>query len=61
MIHRIIEIFLYFVFLVRFFTKGLDTRFQTWADNSDIIKDEQKGYRNFFSTIDQMFILYAVV
>ena len=37
------------------------SRFQTWADNNDINKDEQAGYRKGFSTIDQIFILYAVV
>ena len=61
MIHRIIEVFLHFVFLVRFFTEALNTRFQTWADENDINKDEQAGYRKGFLTIDQIFILYAVV
>ena len=43
------------------FTKALNTRFQSWADNNDINKDEQAGYRKGFSTIDPFFILYAVV
>ena len=47
--------------LGKIFIKALNTRFQTWADNNDINKDEQAGYRKGFLTIDQIFILYANV
>ena len=47
--------------LGKIFTKALDTHFQTWADKNDINKDKQAGYRKGFLTIDQIFILYAVV
>ena len=45
--------------LGKIFAKALNTRFQTWANNNDINKDEKAGYRKGF--FFQMFTLYAVV
>ena len=47
--------------LGKLLTKALNTRFQTRADNNDINKNKQAGYRKGLLKIDYSFIFYAVV
>ena len=39
----------------------LNARLQTWADENNIIGEEQAGCRRGYSTVDNVFILYNVV
>ena len=42
------------------FTKILNNRLVKWAENHDLQKEEQAGYRKKYSTIDRIFSLQAL-
>ena len=41
----------------KLFTKIIDERLITWAENQHVYKEEQAGFRKGYSTIDQIFNL----
>ncbi|RUM93601.1 MAG: hypothetical protein DSZ28_07615 [Thiothrix sp.] len=43
------------------FTHILNSRLQSWADDYDLIAEEQGGFRRGYSTIDNIYILHEVV
>lgn len=43
------------------FTSIITERIQNWADNNNVIDEEQAGFRKGYSTLDNMFILQGIV
>jgi hypothetical protein len=42
-------------------TSVLNVRWLKWATNNDILTDAQFGFRNCYSTTDDVFSLYSVI
>ena len=47
--------------LGKVFAHILNKRLTPWADENDKIAEEQSGFRAGHSTVDNMFVLYAIV
>ena len=43
------------------FTNDINTRLTRWANLHNLIAEEQAGFRNNYSTCDNIFILYHVI
>ena len=43
------------------FTSIITSRLQSWAENNNLIVEEQAGFRREYSTVDNMFILKGII
>jgi hypothetical protein len=45
----------------KLFTKVINNRLNTWADNYSIIIEAQAGFRQHYSTVDNIFIMHGLI
>ena len=50
-----------FLWMALYFTKIINSRLVEWAEYNEVQREEQAGFRKGYSTIDNMFVLQALV